>query len=86
MWGEREVTSQQAVDGSLVSLHCWSADFEDTLGNTADSTRRHRRRQQTTTKHSMAPQMAVLVRRSLVLKGKTDGAGRMAWREDERGE
>lgn len=51
---EREVTSQQAVDGSLVSLLCWSADFEDTLGNTADSTRRHRRRQPTTTKDSMA--------------------------------
>lgn len=29
---EEEVQSQQAVDGSLASLHCWLADFEDTPG------------------------------------------------------
>lgn len=28
--------SQQAVDGSLVSLHCWLADFADTRGNRKD--------------------------------------------------
>lgn len=51
--GERGVRSQQAVDGSLVSLHCWLVDFEDTLGNSVDSTCRHRRRQPTPTKHSV---------------------------------
>lgn len=72
------MTSQQAVDGSLVSLHCWSAHIEDTLGNPANSARRHRRRRpQQQPDVPRRPQMAVLPRRSLIVVG--GGGGKVGW-------
>lgn len=79
---ERQGVSQQAVDGSLVSFHCWSAHIEDTLGNPVDETRRHRRRQPQLQQPDVPrrPQMAVSPRRSLFQRRVVGQSG-----EDEQG-